>query len=232
MATLNTDVVAFVNGTDTPEERAAAEASFPRWQTYLELKNVTVHNGTIERLVRLETATPGDPSLPTYPEYDLFSIEVKEGNGSTVAVERNAFLVEYPDEQRSLVGPEAGVELVDGRLVADPAKGLVTNIPGVYAIGDANTDRVTNLPHALFTGKRTAVYLHGMYRPSSCVLRMVADCSLVVQLERENAQAELDAIPEGGLVERDDAVHERARALWERMNGEPGDLLYAGEFDQ
>lgn len=214
VVTLNTDVVAFVNGTDTPEERAAADASFPRWRDYLALKNVTVHNGTVDRLVRLRNATGGhDPSLPTHPELDLFRIELRESNGSTTAVERAAFLTSYDDELASTVGPDLGVELVDGRLSADPAKGLVTNIPGVYAIGDANSDMVTNLPHALFSGKRTAVYLH-------------------VQLERENAQAELDAIPEGDLVARDDAVHEEARALWSRMNGEPGDLLYAGEFDQ
>lgn len=53
-----------------------------------------------------------------------------------------------------------------------------------------------------------------------------------MQLERENALAELDEVPEGSLHERDDAVHEQARALWERMNGKPGDLLYAGEFEQ
>lgn len=170
VATLNTDVVAFVNGTDTPEERAAAEASFPRWQTYLDLKNVTVHNGTIERLVRLENATLGDPSLPTHPEHDLFRIELREADGSKAVVERAAFLTEYDDELASSVGPDLGVRLEQGRLYADPTKGLVTNIPGVYAIGDANSDMVTNLPHALFSGKRTAVYLHGMYCPPSFIL--------------------------------------------------------------
>ena len=56
---------------------------------------------------------------------------------------------------------------------------------------------------------------------------------MTVQLERENAAAELEAIPEGeevDLVERDDELD--VRSLWERMNGSPGDLLYAGEYDQ
>lgn len=165
VASLNTDVVAFVNGTDTAEERAAAEESFPRWETYLDLKKVKVYNGTIEGLVRLKNATLGDPSLPTHPEFDLFRIDIKEANGTVTGVERGAFITSYDDEQASQVGPELGVELDDGRLSVDPNRGLVTNIPGVYAIGDANSDFVTNLPHALFTGKRTAVYLHGMHLP-------------------------------------------------------------------
>jgi len=213
MVTLNTDVVAFVNGTDTPEAREAAEESFPRWQTYLDLHNVTVQNGTISRIERLKEAELGDPSLPTYPEHDLFSVKLIETNGSIKTIERNAFLTNFDDELASTVGPDMGVRLQDGRLYADNAKGLITNIPGVYAIGDANSDMSTNIPHALYSGKRAAVFLH-------------------VQLERENAQAELDAVPEGTPVKRDEDEHEEIRSLWERMNGHPDEILYAGEFDQ
>lgn len=159
MATLNNDVVAFVNGTDTPEARAAAEKSFPRWETYLQLHNVTIKNGTIANVARLKSATAGDPSLPTYPENDLFRVDFTEGP----SVERNAFLTSFDDEQLSSVGPDMGVRLDGGRLAADGSKGLATNIPGVYAIGDANADNVTNVPHALFSGKRTAVFLHGKF---------------------------------------------------------------------
>jgi hypothetical protein len=158
MVTLNEDVVAFVNGTDTPEERAAAEKSFPRWEDYLKIHNVGIENGTIAAIHRLKNGTTHhDPSLPTYPEHDLFRVELEDGH----AVERNAFLTSFSDEQASWVGPDMGVRLDGGRLAADPKKGLQTNIPGVYAIGDANADNVTNVPHALFSGKRTAVFLHG-----------------------------------------------------------------------
>ncbi len=157
--TLNTDFVAFVNGTDTPENRAAAEASFPGWDRFLALHNVTVENRTIAAITRLRDGAdpPADPSLPTRPEEDLFRVDFADGG----SVERAAFFASFPDEQKSSVGAEMGVQLLGGRLSADQAKGLVTNIPGVYAIGDANSDNVTNVPHALFSGKRTAVYLHG-----------------------------------------------------------------------
>jgi thioredoxin reductase len=37
-----------------------------------------------------------------------------------------------------------------------------TNVTGVYAVGDANSDGSTNVPHAMYSGKKAAVYLHGM----------------------------------------------------------------------
>jgi hypothetical protein len=53
-----------------------------------------------------------------------------------------------------------------------------------------------------------------------------------VQLERENSAAELEAFPEGAedIVERANDLDERS--LWERMNGSPDELLYAGEYEQ
>ncbi|VUC32294.1 unnamed protein product [Clonostachys rosea] len=203
MATLNQDVVAFVNGTDVPEMRAAAGDDFPGWETYLELRKIKIYNETIESIERLATAAAGDPSLATYPEYDLFRVHLAGGE----VVERAAFFAKFNDELASTVGPDMGVTLEEGRLTANYAKGLLTNIPGVYAVGDANTDGATNIPHALFSGKRAAIYLH-------------------VQLERETASAQIEAYKQG----RDVVEEEDVRSLWERMNGEPGDVLYAGEY--
>lgn len=163
VATLNSDVVAFANGTDTPEARAATEASFPDWEEYLKISNVTVYNQTITSITRLKDGhnPDADPSLATSPEYDLFRVDLDDGT----SVERAAFFVSFPDEQKSNVGAELGVTLYGGRLYANEAKGLITNIPGAYAIGDANSDNVTNVPHAIYTGKKAAVYAHGEYRP-------------------------------------------------------------------
>lgn len=210
--TLNKDIVAFVNGTDTPSVRTATEKDFPKWEKFLQIHNVTVENGTMASITRLREGTTGeeDPSLPTVPEHDLFRVDFADT--ADPAVEREAFFVSFPEEQRSDVGQKLGVTLYgNGRLAVDPTKGLVTNIPGVYAVGDANSDNVTNVPHALFSGKRTAVYLH-------------------VQLAREASAAELADPPNSTVSRRD--IHETARSLWDEMNGQPGDLLYAGHFDQ
>ncbi|KAI1372937.1 FAD/NAD(P)-binding domain-containing protein [Hypoxylon crocopeplum] len=207
ISTLNSDIIAFVNGTDTPEARAATESSFPSWERYLQIHNVTVENRTIARVTRLKDGgePPADPSLPTAPEYDLFSVDFTDGE----PVQRAAFFSSFPDEQASAVGQNMGVQLYGGRLAADQSRGLATNIPGVYAIGDANSDNVTNVPHALFTGKRTAVYLH-------------------VQLAREDAEKELAAVNGTAVTRREEELD--LRTIWNAMN--PRGILYAGEFDQ
>ncbi|KAF9871428.1 hypothetical protein CkaCkLH20_11075 [Colletotrichum karsti] len=206
--TLNTDLVAFVNGTDTPENRNATEAKNPKFEEFLALHNVTVENRTIASVTRLQDGGdhPADPSLPTAPEKDLFRVDFTEGP----SVERAAFFASFPDEQRSSVGADAGVALWGGRLAAEVSKGFATNVDGIYAIGDANSDNSTNVPHALYTGKRTAVFLH-------------------VRLAKED-QAKETGIDLASLLKRDLEVEQRS--VWDLANGQPGEILYAGEFDQ
>jgi thioredoxin reductase len=249
MVTLNKDVVALVNGTDTPAFRAATAQKLDKWEAYLQLHNVRVDNRTIASITRLREGTNGDedPSLPTVAEHDLFRVEFTEGP----SVDRGAFLAAFPSEQMSKVGEEMGVQLYGGRLAADQTAGLITNIPGVYAVGDANSDNTTNVPHALFSGKRTAVFLHG----SSFFLITPDDSSIptfgpivqhsplkpppnramitnndTVKLAREDGDRELNAVNGTDVSKRD--LEHAARSLWETANGAPGDILYAGEFDQ
>jgi thioredoxin reductase len=158
--TLNKDIVAFVNGTDTETNRVLAENKTADYETYLDIHNVKVDNRTIKDIKRLKNGSDedADPSLPSVAEFDEFSVQFAKG----VAIRRAAFFASFPFEQRSNLGEDLGVYLYKDRLAANMSTGLSTNIAGVYAIGDANSDNITNVPHALFTGKRTAVYLHGM----------------------------------------------------------------------
>jgi thioredoxin reductase len=256
MLTLNRDIVALVNGTDTPEFRALTDSKLKDWRKYLEIHNVKVDNRTITRITRLRQGTDGneDPSLPTVAEHDLFRVEFTEGD----PVDRAAFLAAFPSEQTSKVGEEMGVQLWGGRLAVDPTAGLVTNVPGVYAVGDANSDNTTNVPHALFSGKRTAVYLHGESSLCSALFSCPTSCSLpcfriasftrghwilatwllfsvhlqitnnrTVRLAREDGDEEL----RGAETTKRDLEH-AARSLWDVVNGGPEDILHAGEFDQ
>lgn len=158
--TLNTDIILFVNGTDTPGNRKITTEKFPGWEKYLDLLNIRIENRTLASIIRLRNgANPfADPSAPTHPEHDLFRVNFTDGRNPVL---RHAFFADFPSKQRSSVGPDAGCALYGNKLAADNTGGLVTNIPGIFAIGDANSDNVTNVPHAFFTGKRTAVYLHG-----------------------------------------------------------------------
>ncbi|TLD32805.1 hypothetical protein PspLS_00256 [Pyricularia sp. CBS 133598] len=205
--TLNKDLIGFANGTDTPEARAKTEAKNPKFQTYMDLHNVRVENRTISRIVRLKDGgdPAHDPSLPTAPEYDLFSVEFTEGE----PVQRAGFLLSYPEEQRSKIGQQSGVQIWGSKLAVDQSKGYITNVPGIYAVGDANSDNSTNVPHALYSGKRAAVFLH-------------------VKLAKEDQAKETGV--DVSLLKRD--VELETRSLWDHVNGQPGEILYAGEYDQ
>lgn len=161
--TLNSDIILLVNGTDTPDRRNATVQRFRDWEQYLQLNNIIVDNRTIASIDRLQDGgvPPGDPSLPTHPEYDLFQVNFDTGE----TLQRSAFLTNFPNEQKSQLGQQTGVQLLGNKLFANNAAGLVTNIPGIYAIGDCNSDNSTNVPHAMYSGKRAAVFLHGKSTP-------------------------------------------------------------------
>ncbi|GAP84680.1 putative sulphydryl oxidase [Rosellinia necatrix] len=207
ISTLNADIIAFVNGTDTPEMRAATEKKFPGWEKYLAARGVAIENRTISALVRLADGGEDEhPEAPTFPEHDLFRVDFTEGP----SVQRAAFFASFPNKLHSTVGQDMGVRLDGGRLAADQTRGLMTNIPSVYAIGDANADNVTNVPHAMFSGKRSAVFLH-------------------VALARRETAA-LIASNATALDER--SLELDPRAVWQEMNGGRSDILDAGAFDQ
>ncbi|PTB69247.1 FAD/NAD(P)-binding domain-containing protein [Trichoderma citrinoviride] len=204
--TLNQDIILFVNGTDTPDQRTATEEDFPQWEQYLKLHSITIDNRILTSIERLKNGTTGDedPSLPSVPEHDLFQLNFETGP----PVLRAAILTNFETAQKSNLGEETGVALYGGKLAVDPSHGLVTNIPGLFAIGDANSDNTTNIPHAMYSGKKTAVYIQ-------------------VELETENAEAELSV--QSTKTKR--GLEDYMRTLWSRMNV-PGEVLYAGEFDQ
>lgn len=201
--TLNKDIIVFVNGTDTPAEEEATTQKIPIWQSIFSENKVQVENRTIKSIVRIRNGSDGyhDPSKASTAELDKFRVEFEQGPPVT----RDAFVVNIPNELASSVGPDMGVSVVNGKLKTDNAKGLVTNVPGVYAVGDANSDQSTNVPHALHSGKRSAVFLH-------------------VQLAREDADRKAKA---GKPTKRSDLD---VRSVWEEMNGQQGSLLHAGEF--
>ncbi|KAL6876260.1 FAD/NAD(P)-binding domain-containing protein [Trichoderma longibrachiatum] len=204
--TLNQDIILFANGTDTPEQRTATDEDFPQWEQYLKLHSIKIDNRIVTSIERLANGTTGDedPSLPSVPEHDLLQLNFDTG----APVIRAAILTNFETTQKSPLGEETGVTLYGGKLAVDASRGLVTNIPGIFAIGDANSDNTTNIPHAMYSGKKTAVYIQ-------------------VELETENAEAELSV----QSTKRKRGLERRTRALWSRMNV-PGEVLYAGEFDQ
>jgi thioredoxin reductase len=155
--TLNADLIAFVNGTLTDANVAALDASHPQWESMLQTYNVTIENRTIASFERLQDGADVF-SVADKAEYDQFLVTLDDGT----QVERAAFLASFPWTQRSDLGQNLGVEIDStGKMYANWTGGMETNIPGVYAVGDANSDDSTNVPHAMWSGKRAAVNMHG-----------------------------------------------------------------------
>lgn len=79
---------------------------------------------------------------------------------------------------------------------------------GIYGVGDANADNSTNVPHAMWSGKRSAVSIH-------------------VKLETENAQYQISQAEAKELTKRELSE----RDVWDIVNPRD-DALYVEDFDR
>ncbi|KAM7206474.1 thioredoxin reductase [Naviculisporaceae sp. PSN 640] len=218
--TLNSDVIAFVNGTDTPDNRKLNDKSFPGWEKYLNLHNVRIDNRTIAAISRLKNGSDRehDPSLPSTAEYDLFNVEFKKQNGKNEpeVEQRAVFFTGFPTTLRGDLGTKTGVQMYSpGRLGVD--QNMQTNIDGIYAVGDANSDNSTNVPHAMYSGKRAVVFIHQ-------------------KLAKEDSELEVKRLPAVRWFRRAKRGASQfdgldARSIWIVVNGKSheDDVLYAGE---
>ncbi|KAI5239937.1 hypothetical protein E4T43_06440 [Aureobasidium subglaciale] len=151
--TLNRNVVIFANGTDNAEEAAKLDQNRPEWKQTLSTLGVQIDNRTITSITRLQDGSNVQDESHT-AEYDMFEVNFVDGS----AVKRSAFITNFPTRQTSDLGVQMGVTLDGVAMAVDSAKR--TNVPGVFAVGDANNDGSTNVPHAMWSGKKSAVFLH------------------------------------------------------------------------
>ncbi|EPE32015.1 FAD/NAD(P)-binding protein [Glarea lozoyensis ATCC 20868] len=153
--TLNKDIIAFVNGTWTPENVEILNTKRPGWQQQLSSTgyNIQIINTTITSITRIQDgALVNDPN--TDSEFDRFNVNLEGGS----FIERDVFMTNFPSKQRSYLGTEIGVQVYGEKMIIDPAS--MRAATGVWAVGDANSDNSTNVPHALYTGKKAAVVIH------------------------------------------------------------------------
>ncbi|KAL3462547.1 hypothetical protein BJX64DRAFT_299478 [Aspergillus heterothallicus] len=156
ITTLNTDIIAFVNGTYTDDNVSALEESYPDWRAQIAAYGVSIENRTIASFTRLQDG--GEVQNEAHDQQlDVFRVDFTEGE----PVVRNAFLTNFGTAQRSSLPYDLGLNMTeDGKIDTSSFSGMRTSLRGVFAIGDANSDGSTNVPHAMFSGKRAAVYGH------------------------------------------------------------------------
>lgn len=158
--TLYSDIIAFVNGSQTADGEARATAKVEDWKEQLAAWNTTIDNRTISSIERLEDG--GDNRGENGDQqFDKFRLHFTTGE----PVDRNAIIINVPTVQTSTLPAKMNLSIVSDKI--NVTSGMRTSETGVFAVGDANSDGSTNVPHAMFSGKKAAVYLHGML-PSIC----------------------------------------------------------------
>ncbi|KAL2825950.1 hypothetical protein BDW59DRAFT_145651 [Aspergillus cavernicola] len=155
VATLNTDIIAFVNGSYTPDEVSTLESSYPDWRAQMQAYNVRIENRTIDSITRLQDGGEVQNEAQDQ-QLDIFQINFTEGD----PVIRNALLTNFDTAQRSSIPTDLGLVMDDGKIDTSINTGMRTSLAGVFAVGDCNNDGSTNVPHAMFSGKRAAVFGH------------------------------------------------------------------------
>ncbi|KAE8150119.1 hypothetical protein BDV25DRAFT_172428 [Aspergillus avenaceus] len=155
VSTLNKDIIAFVNGTDTPAYEAELSAKYPNWEAQLAAYNVRLENATIASFERLQDGGEVKDRNGTR-QLDIFRVHFTNGS----FVDRNAFITNYPSAQRSDLPDQLGLAMLGNKIDATTNPGMRTSLAGVFAVGDCNSDNSTNVPHAMYSGKRAAVFAH------------------------------------------------------------------------
>ncbi|KAI9797781.1 MAG: hypothetical protein M1833_005283 [Piccolia ochrophora] len=156
MQTLNKDIILFVNGTFTSDNIAKVAAKNPNWEQELKDYNVIIDDRPLASITRLGSSNDVDPD-GSNALHDEFLVTFTDG----ATIRRSAFVTSFPEEQRSDLGKSLGVEIFENQLVVD-SKDMETKIKGIYAVGDANSDGSSNVPHAMWSAKRAVVGIHGV----------------------------------------------------------------------
>jgi thioredoxin reductase len=152
--TLYDDIIAFVNGSQTADGEARATAKVADWKEQLAAWNTTIDNRTISSIERLRDGGKNrDEGADA--QFDKFRLHFTTGE----PVERNALIVNFPTVQTSSLPAKMNLEIVSNKI--NVTSGMRASEAGVFAVGDANSDGSTNVPHAMSSGKKAAVYLHG-----------------------------------------------------------------------
>jgi thioredoxin reductase len=192
--TLNSDIVCFTNGTDTPEQRAVLAGRYPNWEAQLAQYNVRIINEGIVSLERLQDGGQNHDPV-TGEELDLFRVHLAGG----ATYDRSAFLTNFQSRQRSNLHEQLGLFMDGNKIGVNPGsmRGLNAQdksqpVGGVWAVGDITNGNSTNVPHAMYSGKKAAVYIHGESPFCLGILRRQLDANReAVELAREESLASI-----------------------------------------
>ncbi|CAG7974842.1 unnamed protein product [Penicillium nalgiovense] len=152
--TLNKHIRIYANGTGNAAQINRLNGKNKDWQKVFDKYNVTVNHKPILNITRTQSGSDIQDSA-IRKELDKFRVYFSDGSYE----ERDAFITNYGTSQASHLPEQLKVGFL-GNKMNTMAPGLRTTVPGVWGVGDANSDNSTNVPHAMSTGKKAAVFCH------------------------------------------------------------------------
>ena len=149
--TLYMNRIRLTNGTYDETSIAKTVETLPDYEERMKVNNVTINKRVIANFSRVHGSDYEDDFLVTFTD------------GGTLV--RNAVRGFFPGTIRSTLPKELSMNVTEATATDDP--GVVVNsdmessIPGIFVVGDTNSDKSHNVPHAMWSAKRAVVFLHG-----------------------------------------------------------------------
>lgn len=146
---LTTDITIVTGGPLTKEDKDAAEARWPGWETVIKnTYKIPIRENEITKIERTTTKME--------PKDDEYRVHLNGGSPNPIVT--NGMLISVPTTQTSSLHKQLRLEM-DGSSVK-VKKNMESSTSGLYVVGDANNDGSTNAYHAMWSAKRAAVSAH------------------------------------------------------------------------
>ncbi|KAJ5254060.1 hypothetical protein N7524_011240 [Penicillium chrysogenum] len=146
---LTTDITIVTGGPLTKEDKDAAEARWPGWETVIKnTYKIPIRENEITKVERTTTKME--------PKDDEYRVHLNGGSPNPIVT--NGMLISVPTTQTSSLHKQLRLEMDGGSVKVK--SNMESSINGLYVVGDANNDGSTNAYHAMWSAKRAVVSAH------------------------------------------------------------------------
>ncbi|KAL3471046.1 hypothetical protein BJX99DRAFT_267043 [Aspergillus californicus] len=146
---LTEDITIVTGGPITKEDKDAAEARWPNWETVIKnTYKIPIRENDITKVERT--------TAQLEPKDDEYRVHLNGGSPNPLVT--NGMLISVPTAQTSSLHKQLRLEM-DGKAVKVKPN-MESSVGGLYVVGDANNDGSTNAYHAMWSAKRAVVNAH------------------------------------------------------------------------
>ena len=153
--TLNKSPLILTNGTYDDVHIAKVEQALPDFMERLKVNNITVDDRVMLKIGRVHgnDSDYEDDFVVTFTDNSTLVLDAMRGL--------------FPAQSKSDLPGKLKMNVTKPMDTGDPSGASVilvksdmqSSIPGIFAVGDTNSDGSTNVPHAMWSGKRAVVFI-------------------------------------------------------------------------